>query len=71
MFLDGGKTSLVGKAGFPTLIDIDTGPRAQCQWSRLWLSGDVLIGRVDAACGVREQGDAGAGDLELVLLARI
>ncbi|KVL25431.1 peptide transporter [Burkholderia territorii] len=45
LFLDGGKTSLVGAGGFPTLIGIGGGLRAQWQWSRQSLSGEVLVGR--------------------------
>ncbi|KWF80484.1 hypothetical protein WL93_24030 [Burkholderia diffusa] len=45
LFVDGGKTSLIGTAGFPTLIGVGAGLRAQWQWSRQSLSGEVLVGR--------------------------
>ncbi|WP_244136269.1 ShlB/FhaC/HecB family hemolysin secretion/activation protein [Burkholderia sp. BCC0405] len=45
VFLDAGKTSLVGTAGFPTLAGVGAGLRAQWQWHTQSLSGELLIGR--------------------------
>nr|WP_205713660.1 ShlB/FhaC/HecB family hemolysin secretion/activation protein [Burkholderia cepacia] len=44
-FLDAGKTSLIGASGFPTLAGIGAGLRAQWQWHKQSLSGEVLVGR--------------------------
>ncbi|MCA8380669.1 ShlB/FhaC/HecB family hemolysin secretion/activation protein [Burkholderia cenocepacia] len=45
VFLDAGKTSLIGASGFPTLASIGAGLRAQWQWRKQSLSGEVLVGR--------------------------
>ncbi|KVR38191.1 hypothetical protein WK13_00965 [Burkholderia ubonensis] len=45
LFVDGGKTSLVGTACFSTLIGVGASGRAQWQWSHQSLSGEVLVGR--------------------------
>lgn len=45
MFLDAGKAGLVAASGFPTLAGIGAGMRAQWQWHKQTLSGEVLVGR--------------------------
>ncbi|WP_193102510.1 ShlB/FhaC/HecB family hemolysin secretion/activation protein [Burkholderia sp. Z1] len=45
VFLDAGKASLIGASGFPTLAGIGAGLRAQWQWRKQSLSGEVLVGR--------------------------
>lgn len=45
IFFDAGKASLVGTSGFPTLADIGAGLRAQWQWRKESMSGEVLVGR--------------------------
>ncbi|KVS51017.1 peptide transporter [Burkholderia cepacia] len=45
VFFDAGKASLVGTSGFPTLAGIGAGLRAQWQWRKQSLSGEVLVGR--------------------------
>lgn len=45
LFLDAGKASLVATPGFPTLAGIGAGLRAQWQWHKQQLSGEVLVGR--------------------------
>ncbi|WP_412026341.1 ShlB/FhaC/HecB family hemolysin secretion/activation protein [Burkholderia cepacia] len=45
VFLDAGKASLVATSGFPTLAGAGAGVRAQWQWHKQFLSGEVLVGR--------------------------
>ncbi len=45
LFVDAGKASLVAVPGFPTLAGTGAGLRAQWQWRKQLLSGEVLIGR--------------------------
>ncbi|MGU7771839.1 ShlB/FhaC/HecB family hemolysin secretion/activation protein [Burkholderia sp. MR1-5-21] len=45
VFVDAGKASLVGASGFPTLAGAGAGLRAQWQWHKQMLSGEVLVGR--------------------------
>ena len=45
VFVDAGKASLVAVPGFPTLAGAGAGLRAQWQWRKQFLSGEVLIGR--------------------------
>jgi hemolysin activation/secretion protein len=44
-FFDAGKAGLVATAGFPTLMGIGAGLRAQWQWHKQTLSGELLVGR--------------------------
>ncbi|KML49419.1 peptide transporter [Burkholderia cepacia] len=45
VFFDAGKASLVATSGFPTLAGAGAGVRAQWQWHKQFLSGEVLVGR--------------------------
>lgn len=45
VFLDAGKVGLVSSPGFPTLAGAGVGLRAQWQWHRQMLSGEVTVGR--------------------------
>nr|WP_232450150.1 ShlB/FhaC/HecB family hemolysin secretion/activation protein [Burkholderia ubonensis] len=45
VFVDAGKANLIATPGFPTLAGAGTGLRAQWQWRRQMLSGEVLVGR--------------------------
>ncbi|RQR26416.1 ShlB/FhaC/HecB family hemolysin secretion/activation protein [Burkholderia sp. Bp9142] len=45
VFVDAGKASLVAIPGFPTLAGAGAGLRAQWQWHKQFLSGEVLVGR--------------------------
>ncbi|WP_172411485.1 ShlB/FhaC/HecB family hemolysin secretion/activation protein [Burkholderia pseudomallei] len=45
LFLDAGKANLIASAGFPTLAGAGAGLRAQWQWHKQMLSGELLVGR--------------------------
>ncbi|RBB31492.1 ShlB/FhaC/HecB family hemolysin secretion/activation protein [Burkholderia reimsis] len=45
LFLDAGKANLVAVSGFPTLAGAGAGLRAQWQWHKQALSGELLVGR--------------------------
>jgi hemolysin activation/secretion protein len=45
VFLDAGKASLVAIGGFPSLVGTGAGARAQWQWSKQILTGELTIGR--------------------------
>ncbi|TCW78079.1 peptide transporter [Burkholderia sp. SRS-46] len=45
VFVDAGKASLIAMPGFPTLAGAGAGLRAQWQWRKQMLSGEVLVGR--------------------------
>ncbi|UVE70659.1 ShlB/FhaC/HecB family hemolysin secretion/activation protein (plasmid) [Burkholderia pyrrocinia] len=45
VFFDAGKASLVATSGFPTLAGAGAGVRAQWQWHKQFLSGELLVGR--------------------------
>lgn len=45
VFFDAGKAGLVAAPGFPTLMGIGAGLRAQWQWHKQTLSGEALVGR--------------------------
>jgi hemolysin activation/secretion protein len=45
LFLDAGKASLVAVPGFPSLVGVGAGLRAQWQWHKQFLSGELLGGR--------------------------
>ncbi|KAG8150360.1 ShlB/FhaC/HecB family hemolysin secretion/activation protein [Burkholderia catarinensis] len=45
VFVDAGKAGLVSIPGFPTLAGAGAGLRAQWQWHKQFLSGEVLVGR--------------------------
>lgn len=45
VFVDAGKASLIAIPGFPTLAGAGAGLRAQWQWHKQFLSGEVLVGR--------------------------
>jgi hemolysin activation/secretion protein len=45
LFLDAGKASLIAIPGFPSLVGTGGGLRAQWQWHRQQLSGELLVGR--------------------------
>lgn len=44
-FVDAGKASLIAVPGFPTLAGAGAGLRAQWQWHKQMLSGELLVGR--------------------------
>ncbi|KVH35836.1 peptide transporter [Burkholderia cepacia] len=45
LFLDAGKANLIASSGFPTLAGAGAGLRAQWQWHKQMLSGELLVGR--------------------------
>ncbi|CAJ5421130.1 polypeptide-transport-associated domain-containing protein [Burkholderia pseudomallei] len=45
LFLDAGKANLIASSGFPTLAGVGAGLRAQWQWHKQLLSGELLVGR--------------------------
>nr|WP_313068133.1 ShlB/FhaC/HecB family hemolysin secretion/activation protein [Paraburkholderia sp. LEh10] len=45
VFFDAGKASLIAVPGFPTLAGVGAGVRAQWQWRKQVLSGELLAGR--------------------------
>ncbi|WP_253566386.1 ShlB/FhaC/HecB family hemolysin secretion/activation protein [Burkholderia cenocepacia] len=45
VFVDAGKANLVAMPGFPTLAGAGAGLRAQWQWHKQSLSGELLVGR--------------------------
>nr|WP_254614937.1 ShlB/FhaC/HecB family hemolysin secretion/activation protein [Burkholderia pyrrocinia] len=45
LFLDAGKANLIAGSGFPTLAGVGAGLRAQWQWHKQLLSGELLVGR--------------------------
>ncbi len=45
VFLDAGKANLVAVPGFPSLVGVGAGLRAQWQWHKQMLSGELLAGR--------------------------
>ncbi|PTB24179.1 peptide transporter [Paraburkholderia caribensis] len=45
LFLDAGKATLIAVPGFPSLVGAGAGLRAQWQWHRQMLSGELLAGR--------------------------
>ncbi|WP_244117675.1 ShlB/FhaC/HecB family hemolysin secretion/activation protein [Burkholderia contaminans] len=45
LFIDAGKANLIASSGFPTLAGAGAGLRAQWQWHKQMLSGELLVGR--------------------------
>lgn len=45
VFLDGGKANLIAAPGFPSLVGAGAGLRAQWQWRKQMVSGELLAGR--------------------------
>jgi hemolysin activation/secretion protein len=44
VFLDAGKADLIATPGFPTLVGIGAGLRAQWQWRQSLVSGELTVG---------------------------